>query len=223
MLEMLQPFCARETDPREHMRAPLRAGDDAVGVNGRVAVGLFGQANLVPDGAPASEKLAKGLAKLKASWAAVPADAWRPFSDIELPKDAEKHVCKLCSGHKFVVSEKCRDCDGDGEFEHGNHTYDCKNCEGEGQIVEPSAEGEEGAVFCWECEGKGWSYKNRFLCCKVPGMPDGFGVQEIYVEKLAAIEALEWAYVHGDGVGVSCGTVYLRFAGGWGVLMPCSA
>lgn len=49
---------------------------------------------------------------------------------------AEK-PCEECQGAGYtekLEQFQCPDCDGYGEFEHGNHTYYCKNCDETGWI-----------------------------------------------------------------------------------------
>lgn len=47
--------------------------------------------------------------------------------------EAAKAVSSVTQKKVFIM-KKCGDCDGDGNFDHGKHNYECKNCDSTGQV-----------------------------------------------------------------------------------------
>lgn len=68
-----------------------------------------------------------------------------------LPRIEACEACEACNGSGVVHERDCDECDGEGEFDHGSHTYVCKNCEGTGDIDADPSPGEERT--CWACDG----------------------------------------------------------------------
>nr|WP_315242173.1 hypothetical protein [uncultured Albidiferax sp.] len=126
-------------------------------------------------------------------------------ADIALPEAKE---CMECSGAGECWSEDCTDCDGDGEFSHGWHTYQCKNCEGQGCIT--SLHGAEASpkVGCPRCDGKGEDFQSVNVGPVL--------VQRYYLQLL---QSLPQCVLH--PVDCDSGASYFRFEGGFGWLMGC--
>lgn len=61
--------------------------------------------------------------------------------------------CGFCMGAGRLLCVECESCNGDGDFYHHDHLYDCKACKGEGIQCFPviSVEGE----VCTSCMGSG--------------------------------------------------------------------
>ena len=48
--------------------------------------------------------------------------------------DALLEVLKGFNKERTYSQKPCEECDGDGDFFHGSHTYDCKECDGRGKV-----------------------------------------------------------------------------------------
>lgn len=73
---------------------------------------------------------------------------WHPLPPLT---PTEGRRCGTCEGTGRVTP--CTDCDGEGEFEHGAHTYGCKHCDESGVL--PVHDPQESARPCGECAGSG--------------------------------------------------------------------
>lgn len=73
---------------------------------------------------------------------------WHPIPPLD-PAGARK--CVVCEGSGRVTP--CPECDGEGEFQHGSHRYECKHCDGDGEIAVHDPE--ESARPCRACAGSG--------------------------------------------------------------------
>ena len=117
----LQRFCANETDPREHLRAPWRDGQWTYATNGHVCVRVHAS---VTGPAPVDRIVGKhpDTAALFAKWIDD-----RPGEFLVMPTLPAVQACRYCDGRGWHHAAKCPDCI-DGEFKHGDHIYECQNC-----------------------------------------------------------------------------------------------
>lgn len=195
----LQKFCATDTDPSPHMRKPSRCADGIVATNGRILI-------CVPDDGrqaeAAKESLAKSFANFKAGLTD-PSRFWVDATTIQLPPAVK---CGHCHGTGHSYQVKCEDCDGEGEFDHGLHTYECKECGGDGFIkTSPHSDGAK-KVECYECDGTGEGFQ------AVPAGQAHF--QRRYLHLIQQLPNCRLGTMGGTG------TALFTFDGGWGALMP---
>lgn len=194
----LKRFCATTNDPREHLHAPFRCADGIVATNGHVLVCIADDGG---DHAPATDKMKDTVPKFRAMLDE-PLRQWHVVADIELPKWENCHLCGGL-GHRHIGD--CEDCDGEGDFHHGNHIYQCKECGGEGTVETSGATGEK--VPCWKCDGFG----DQFATVRVGNTL----LQRRYLALLAELPNCR------IGVASPMSTVAFKFDGGFGALMPC--
>jgi hypothetical protein len=119
-------------------------------------------------------------------------------------------VCECCKGVGTVKQSKCPDCDGEGEFDHGEYTYHCKECDGEGWIDDPAGEERE----CDACYGFGTESKRIDF--------GGIGYQARYLRLIKDLPGL----VFSPGTRADETTIkaaHFTFDGGEGLLMPMGA
>lgn len=155
-------YCAKKGhDPRDYLYAPWIEGDWAYATNGHLIVRVPREA--CPDAGPRTDRHPKG------------AHLFEKYIDkiagefVVMPPQPKPDTCGVCRGTGVVFANPCPDCK-DGEFDHGDHTYECKNCEyspaGPGYIGSDSTEGE--GVTCGNCNGRGVVDKT-FCSVKVLG------------------------------------------------------
>ena len=196
----LTPFLATEHDTRGYLRAPWRCPEGVCATNGHVLV-------CVRDDGGQHADAHKGMPEVVAKFRAYldqPGLVWTEVAGIEL---LEVPACRACDGKGHNHFVECEDCDGDGTFDHGQHTYECKECRGEGRVK--TSEKSEGAKkeSCWRCDGTGL----------------GFGwerVAEVLIQTkyLQLLKALPGCLI---GTAGPLDTVAVRFDGGFGAVMPC--
>jgi hypothetical protein len=195
----LLKFCASSADPRTHMHQPMKVGIHAVATNGHILIRVpIGDRDL-PEAAPnitlAIEKMDKGHV------AGEPVD----LCSLQLPPKTE---CPECSGAGHHYWVRCDECDGQGEFWHRNHKYNCLECHGEGRIkVSQHSEGAK-LEICWRCDGDGEGFQ------VVRASHSAF--QRRYLALLQTLPGLR-LYPGPDAMAVASFT----FDGGNGYLMPC--
>lgn len=198
----LKPFCGRD-DPREYLNHPWQENGATFATNGHIGIQIK---EMRADAVPVHATMAGRIEKLLRNAAAntIPLE-------IEFPSEAPK-TCGHCGGARFVVARDCDECDGDGWFEHGSHTYDCKECRAQGEIHRPAKPEEADAKECWVCEGSGAISRTVWL--KAYGVTYGF--QEKYLRRLVALPSVR-LFVSPDNTKEA----RFDFEGGSGVLMPC--
>lgn len=149
----LQRYCANDSDEREQLRQPWRAGEWVYATNGHLAVRV--PAADYPDAAENS-KAPKNIGDLFAR----AFDGREEIDFRKMPKLSGLIKCNSCKGSGRLRSVKCPDCDDEGEFVHGDHTYECKNCvddpTGPGRLE--CSRGDEGSKehACHACYGLGY-------------------------------------------------------------------
>ena len=188
---VLRSFCASESDPREWMRTPFRVGDYAYATNGHFLV------RVAADGLGLSELGKGGPINVEELVAKNVADKFEPFPKLPRPR-----TCFICSGKGFVLAHTCPDCDGEGEFDHGDHTYECKECDGDGFIY-----GKGERRTCHECDGR--KVERHQI--------HPLGCSSFDLAYLHHIKRLPGAEIH---IRPMPGCAFFRFDGGGGLFMP---
>jgi hypothetical protein len=156
----LTRFCANDTDPREHLYKPWKDGKWVYATNGHMAVRVA--AELYPDAVDKPEE-APDVGGLFRKYL----EDRQGLEFLLMPPIKGLHKCMDCEGTGKVRAIKCPDCT-DGEFRHGEHTYQCQNCEGspagagwefldEYMAVQPH----EVKRTCQACDGLGFSMRQN--------------------------------------------------------------
>jgi len=96
--------------------------------------------------------------------------------------------CHRCSGSGHVHVVTCDECDGDGEFRHGSHFYQCQACYGSGECVES---GDASGVRCRECCGTGKAQQLVPGLIVTNAMRERRGINAIYAEQLRLLPHAE--------------------------------
>jgi len=117
--------------------------------------------------------------------------------------------CPSCMGTGRATT--CDDCEGNGEFRHGNHDYTCKTCDGRGQYTSVFAEPD---TQCNACSGSGRKHEHQ--------IPIQVGSQAVGLAYLRLIAPLPGVQLHLKKSAGPTGTAPIRFtyAGGCGVILP---
>lgn len=186
---------------RHYLQKPWRAPCGIARTNGHVLV-------VTPDdGRECDGPNTEALANVVMGFAAVVDDAdkreWIALSDIELPPATK---CEHCRGAGHLYETECDECEGEGDFAHGSHTYTCKECDGCGFI--PAPRKDEFKVECSRCSGTG----EGFRAVKV--YTSWF--QRPYLSLLAGLPNCRLT------LGAEpMGSTVFTFDGGFGAIMPC--
>lgn len=193
----------RPADPRKYCRAPTRMSDGrVVATNGAALIVVPQHDGEFEPTAPENEKKIIERTDLTAL------TDWRPMASLVMP---EMQPCGLCKGSRLIAETACPDCDGRGEFDHGNHTYACQECDGQGFTDSRMATaGDENTKHCHMCDGLGVASHYLVL---VPGIQDGYALDARQIAQFPA----------GGEFAVNDGTldpVRLRGDGWVGLIMP---
>lgn len=168
--EILNMFRAKR-DIRTWMMRPFRLNGFVYACNGHWMVRVPDEAGLDAD--HHGEKHPKNI---EAMYAQAAEEGFMPLPAIEKPE-----ACFMCEGRGFGKIHKCGDCDGEGDFAHGNHWYECKECEGAGDTFEATHDGTDacpqcgGLTFKWGGAGvpvgdQKFSPTYIYLLAQLPGM-----------------------------------------------------
>ncbi|NMG56194.1 hypothetical protein [Aromatoleum aromaticum] len=132
-------FC-NTNDPRSFMARPVRRNGFLYATNGHVAVRMIDDPTVDDVECDATGPAVKMLDGFS------PAEfTWHPIPEIRGARP-----CFMCSGSGRA--KPCTDCDGEGEFDHGRHTYRCQECGGSGEV---GASASDGMCDCDHCAGTG--------------------------------------------------------------------
>lgn len=191
---ILKEFCSSSDDPRDYLRAPMRIGQHIYATTGWVAI-------RVPDDGTIAANDCHKLPRMPALFE-VPVEQ---YSDMPALPSGDK--CEACKGSGREFKESCDECDGQGDFSHGNHMYDCKGCDGEGKVdmLFPTGPGQR----CADCIGTG--------CKKGSTYKVGAATYQLYL--LTKISTLPGIKIHIPTDGDS--PAKFIFDGGEGVVLPC--
>lgn len=193
----LARFCASQSDGRSYLRQPFHRGGFMYGCNGQIAVRVVASPEAVKD---VPELEAQHIPKLESLFTGMSERTdWRTLPPMQMPEE-----CHRCKGTGVLVGEICMSCDGDGEFEHYDYTYECKSCDGDG-IHE--AEGGTGRLRC--------NVRGCFRGLLSKGEAIGANrADAVYLYWLSEL----------PDVSISPGKtgehIFFKFTGGDGVLMP---
>lgn len=139
-------FCA-PSDIRHYLHNPMRHDGYLYATTGSIAVRIEDDPGIYAE--PMPTNLQNGVLLRMAT--DTTERTWRPVPKVNIP--AAKS-CRRCDGTGRVVV--CPSCDGDGEFDHYDYTYECKNCDESGWVA--SANKNAGLV-CPDCHGSGVSWQ----------------------------------------------------------------
>lgn len=205
----LYKFCATDTnDSRGYLYHPHKIGEQMYATNGHIliAADLTGVAADIPDGV---EVLPENVASIFVKYCSEsPGDEaqWIPAGDAAVEPSGK--TCMSCGGSGRTPQEvDCDDCDGDGDFWHGRHQYECRSCDGGGKVDGPV---EDDDPVCEHCNGSG----QQIGFWRLPWR-EGDGVCGRYVGLIQALPDAEFAQ-HGK----ARDRIHFRFTGGRGVVMP---
>lgn len=202
----LTRFSAQD-DIRSYLNQPFQEDGHAFATDGVIALMIIGGAE---DGMPqAHEKMAGKIPRLIEQ-----TSGYQTVLPLSL-KGSRPAKCPECHGKGRITKTMCEDCDGEGEFDHGRHTYTCRECDGIGTDTAPATEGAPGAVFCGECKGSGWLSRLVTL-----SGDNGlfYTFQEKYLRLALSLPGCR--ILVGNDV---TSAARLEFDGGKGILMPCRA
>ena len=189
-------FCA-PGDIRYYLHRPMRHEGYLYATTRHIAVRIEDDPAIEAEPMPAS--LQNGVLQNMAT--DMTERAWHPVPQVDT---SSAKSCLHCGGTGRVV--KCPDCDGDGEFEHGDYTYECKSCDASGWVAAPSkGAGKE----CPDCCGSGvnWQETVEF---------DGVHIAARYIHLIGT-------EIPGAEIGISKdphGTQLFRAPGIVGCVMP---
>lgn len=193
-------FCARSYSDRHYLSTPFREGENVIATNGHIMVVVPGLAGDYP---PIPANIANKALDFETSFHA--AGETHALGTMTLPDRVD---CVHCAGNGHIYVTPCIECDGEGEFHHGSHFYECKECRGAGAL--PCHENQPGAKAqeCDRCFGFG----ERTKAIEV-------GASTFMRRYLALIAELPNSAItpstHAQGI------ARFSFDGGHGFLMPC--
>ena len=198
----LNQFCANEYELRTHLQKPWRSAEGIVRSNGAILVCVPDDGGDYPE--PVADMVTT-VEKFLHDWPGVN----DPIS-LQSLKIPPLRICHSCHGEGHVWSQRCNECDGEGEFEHGTHIYDCAACD-DGRIVKERHDDCEIGMDaqpmpCRDCGGAGEFFQSIRLCNA-----------DFDRRYLAMIAALPDAKIWPNG---SMSGAYFTFDGGHGWLMP---
>lgn len=149
----LEVFCG-QGDPRSYLCRPFRLDGGTAATNGHILVWLEeGREGVDTLDAPQGFLDRIGVHIDRARETTSKADgSLIDVASITWPTMA----CAVCTGRGYVTQIDCPDCEGFGEFEHGNHTYDCMECDGWGLASSPE---QADQTTCNSCIGTGLNYR----------------------------------------------------------------
>lgn len=190
----LKPFCASADDMRTYLHAPWRTVDGIVATNGHIIICVPDEGGDYPGEPKTIKNVVASLTKK------YPAGEFLDLKSITLPP---KIICETCKGTGHYRIIDCEDCDGDGEFYHGNHYYHCKECDGEGSVRAAVGRPEQ----CDDCGGMG--EKSTIIDV------GSSSYQRKYLAQLQALPNCRISPIKNSGS-------RFEFDGGFGWLMPCN-
>lgn len=208
----LTRFVAAKDDGRAFLRAPFATPHGMAACNGHVAVITIGDVETATEDS-ADEGQVELIARLS-KWfqaiAALPADGWIGLDQLaEAPHTSA--TCRQCKGKGRCEITTCPDCDGEGEFDHGRHTYQCRECDGAGSETYPTNDPK--APRCDECCGTGKSGGTQVPGTEAPQ----HGIATKYHHLLR--EAPN-AQIYTKGFVADSRAFAVRFDGGCAIVMP---
>ena len=197
--ELLSKF-VNPNDPRPYIQHPIANDGFLWATNGHMAV------RIPYDGAECTLELCEDLSilpEMKRYFSIVP---WLGGKFQPIQETIEERKCMQCDDKGLmpeIVSGTCSDCDGEGNFYHGVHSYECKECNGTGITYKATIE----TVKCDNCSGTGVIHST---------IVGGLYFNQDYIDTIKAMPgAVMWTP---DKPGLCA----FRFDGGSGVIMSLS-
>lgn len=140
-MSVISKFCGHN-ELRTWMNEPNRAGGYLYATNGHVAIRMPDDPSIdAADLAPIS--MMDLFNRLDPS----------AFTWHDIPSLGDVRKCPVCHGSGLATTP-CPDCDGEGDFDYGHHTYECRHCHGDG-FIGAASEKDKDAVPCDYCCGTG--------------------------------------------------------------------
>lgn len=198
--EFLLKFCSK-SEHRPNMTKPFKFQGKTYATNGHIAVEIDHE---VDGAAEQDTTFHPNVAKVIHDYQTTYVDGQKA---IDLSNVEPSVACEMCNGSGFM--HKCQACDGQGEFDHFNHSYTCKTCEGDG-YAPPGHHCAGEKSPCWHCGGTKLQFGKRHK------VAPWIGFDVVYLNLVK--ELPEPVFVaspdrHKYGVGL------FTFQGGRGVLM----
>lgn len=195
----LNPFCAKDYDPRLQLHAPWCEDGKTVASDGSIIIVVDG---IIGD---AAEPLTISYKKIEKS-AGQPNPKWLRLEELMREVQAPG-LCERCRGTGSVEADPCDDCGGNGFFTFGQHDYDCKECGGQGFIEHSLGSAD---MPCPSCCGTKYKFKTHKIGDTL--------FQVKYLHMLSSLPGCELS-VSDERSAIAT----FRFTGGRGWLMPCNA
>jgi hypothetical protein len=178
------------------MCTPSRIDGFVYATNGHIAIRVKDDPELLVSDVVKFKSLPAMFVKNVDEWGSIP----------ELPPIIP---CKTCKGSGKQYKTRCDECDGDGNFDHGTHNYECKECD-DGWVESNVCT--ENEVTCSTCDGSGEDIFSQ---------PIKVGIQSYQRRYLAMIAALPNSKIE---LTPELDKVALfTFDGGEGAIMPIRA
>lgn len=147
----LLAFCDTRDD-RAYLQKPIRHAGRLYASNGHIAIRVADRADVEASDAqePQCRKLTDFIDRTLAQGTTA--------KYVPIPKKlAHPATCMACGGIGKQINPPCPECDGEGSFEHGSHSYKCKACKGRGIQLHHD---DRPLDPCPRCRGTGRGYTN---------------------------------------------------------------
>lgn len=198
----LQALCPTY-DPRNWMHQPFAAAGMQAATNGHMLIALH-QATAGED----TPGIATNLPDLLTRAQAIATELGREWTRLDTITLPELKLCRECKGKGRVYETKCPDCDGEGDFQHGSHWYQCQECNGDGSTLSTTPTHPDHApTTCSSCAGTGETPRHA------AAMGAHYGSH--YLRLLASLPNCEITAPEHPMAATFC-----RFDGGIAVVMP---
>lgn len=201
-LELLKRFCQKPGGYRAELQKPIRRDGFLYATTGWIAIRVEDDPSI---------KAGNGGTALPNIHTAF------DHGEIEfhpLPMLPEAIKCKHCNGKGIEYLKECPDCDGEGDFVHGNHTYQCKECDCAGTVK--SDEKTTKPTGCWHCGGTG---EADYSGGAIPTQVGGLHFQNYLLRMIVNLPNAHIEHVYPSDEKSLPGTHFI-FDGGEGVVMP---
>lgn len=178
-LAALMSFCSHDLEARPFWLAPMSDGVHAYATDGYAA--FMVPMSLLPEELELA-KLPDFWLKAENSISTLIDTARKAGGDLVAPPPLPAPIrCTHCAGTGFCrPTDACNDCDGQGEFIHGCHYYDCQECHGRGTVERDT--GPRSGDPCARCHGRGEethnptkigsAYINRVFLALISALPN---------------------------------------------------
>ncbi|MGE0047785.1 MAG: hypothetical protein AB7T01_02475 [Acidithiobacillus sp.] len=144
-------FC-NPKDPRYYLRTPWIEDGKTIATDGVILVVLDTPVDQYLESDPIIRGKALPMLTMELGKFSGSSVKWHTVSALGIPK---RMTCKNCNGSGKITDEAsiiCPECNGDGEFVYGSHTYECAECDGDGLLMRSEPSFSE----CPACAGIGY-------------------------------------------------------------------